>query len=79
MYKITSKEVSESLDNFEWITLKDTGVKNLSGGFAEADIFDKDEDYFDIELRWGCKSDSENKTHIEYYKMDRKTLEIKNA
>ncbi len=79
MYKITSKEVSERLQKFENHTVFDTGVRDVSGGFATADIFDQDDEYFDIELKWGIQSDVENNVHTEYYKMDRKTLEIKDA
>lgn len=75
-YKSDDKDVIDKLHEFEWETLNDTGVRHISGGFAEADIFDYDDEYFDIELKWGIQSDCENVCHTEQYKMDRKTLEI---
>jgi len=76
MYNIDDLEVKNELDKLEQNTIYDTGIKNISGGFANADIFDYDEDYFDIELKWGIQNDCENNVHTEQYKMDRETLEI---
>ena len=39
------------LEKFELITLKETGVKKFSGGFAIAEMFNYDEKIIDIELK----------------------------
>jgi hypothetical protein len=76
-FRIDDKAVVKALESFEWETICDTGIKNISGGFAKAEIFDLDEDYFDVELKWGVQSDCEDEVHTEQYKMDRLTLLIK--
>lgn len=79
MHKITDRKVKEALTKFELYTLRDTGVRKISGGFACADIFDYDEEFFDIKLTWGIQSDCEDVVHTEYYKMNRNTLKIEEA
>lgn len=78
-FNITDEEVKKALDNFEYETLRETGLHRISGGFAVADIFDYDDDYFDIELRYGVQSDCENDVTIEQYTMDRVTLKIEDC
>lgn len=75
-HNIDSKEVKKALDEFERKTVYETGVRMISGGFATADIFDYDNEYFDIELKWGVQNDVENRVNTEQYKMNRTTLEI---
>tara|TARA_R110000868_G_scaffold1729_2_gene13871 strand:- start:2324 stop:2572 length:249 start_codon:yes stop_codon:yes gene_type:complete len=66
------------LEKFELITLKETGVKKFSGGFAIAEMFNYDEKIIDIELKWGIQDENGGDTHSEIYKMDRKTLKFLN-
>ena len=76
-YLIDDQAVKDALTEFEIETIDSTGIRKISGGFACADIFDYDNDYFDIELKWGVQSDCDNVVHTEQYKMDRVTLLIK--
>jgi len=78
-YKINSLKVIKALEKLERETIRDTGVFSVSGGFSKVEIFDYDDDYFDIELKWGVQSDCQNTVHTEAYKMDRITLKIKEA
>ena len=78
-----SKELSDDmehlkkvLDKLEQDTKAETGVNKISGGFVIADMFDYDDNDFDIELRWGVQSDVDNRVHVEQYTVDRKTWEI---
>lgn len=48
--------------------------KNLNGGFAEAEVYDYDENYIDVELRFGRCEEGFKQTHSEMLKIDRKTL-----
>ena len=78
-FLIDDEEVKKALEKLETNTEYDTGVSMHSGGFACADIFDYDEEYFDIELKWGIQNDCDNVVHTEQYKMDRLTLRIEEA
>ena len=78
-HAVDSPEVIKALERFEHDTERDTAVIKISGGFAKAEIKNYDENYFDIELKWGVQSDCENNVYTEEYKMDRKTLSIKEA
>lgn len=73
---IDCEEVKNALDELERDTIYDTGIKNISGGFASANIFDYDDEYFYIELKWGVQNDCENRVNTENYKMNRFTLRI---
>ena len=74
---IYGKKVVKALENLEADTIDANGYGHVSGGFATADIFDYDDDYFDIILKFGVQSDCENTVHTEQLKMDRRTFEIK--
>ena len=68
MKTLTRKEegqLKKALDDFEVQTLYGTGMAKLSGGFAEADMFDYDEEIIDVELKWGVQSDVENMVYTE--------------
>ena len=78
-FLIDDKQVKDVLKDFENETEKDMGLDRISGGFAVADIFNYDEDYFDIELKYGIQSDCENNVTTEQYKMDRLTLKIEDC
>ena len=51
-YKVDSEKVKNALDKFEWEELNNTGMRKINGGYAEADIFNYDEEYFDIETEY---------------------------
>ena len=51
--------------------------KNISGGFVRSYIDFYHNDYFIIELWFGCQSDCDNTINHEIYLVDRKTFNIK--
>jgi len=79
MKAVDDPAVIDALDRFEAVTVNTTGIRNISGGFAHAEIYDYDDEFFDIELKWGIQSDVEDEVNTENYKMDRFTLEITEA
>ena len=76
--KKTDEAVKKALDKLEQDTIISQGYKNISGAFAIADIFDYDNEFFDIELKFGIQDGEENYVYTEQLKMDRKTLKIVN-
>ena len=78
-FRIDDEKVKEALSQLETDTIDDTGLRRISGGFAVADIFNYDVDYFDIELKFGVQSDCENNVTTEQYKMDRLSLVISDS
>jgi hypothetical protein len=78
MYKITDKQVKDALDKFEWAEYYNTGMKHINGGYAKAEIFDYDDEYFDVQLEYGEQDmgSGYSTIHREQYKMNRETLEI---
>lgn len=77
--KLTDAELEKIkpiLENLEKETLLDTGMAKLSGGFATTCIFDYDDDYIDIELKWGIQNDCENRVETEQYKINRRTFQL---
>lgn len=78
MHAIDSKEVKEALEIFENQEYYNTGMKHINGGFAEVDVFDHNEDYLYLELKWGEQDmvSGSSTLHTEQFKMDRETLEI---
>jgi len=79
-FLIEDEQVIQALTQFEWDIECHTGVRKISGGFASTDIYyADDENYFDVQLKWGVQSDCENTVHTEQYTMDRLTLLIKDA
>ena len=73
-FKIDDEEVIQALRDLEEETYFSTGIRKISGGFANAEIVNQDWRYFDVELRWGVQSDCENNVHTEQYKLDKRTL-----
>lgn len=76
---LTNKDIkllAKVLEKLENDTLLDSGLKNISGGFAKAEMFDYDKNIIDIELKSGVISDCENRVDIENLKIDRKTFKI---
>lgn len=66
------------LERFENKTRFQTGVGRISGGYANASIFDYDDNFVDILLKWGVQSDCEDRTNVEQYKLDRLMLDKTN-
>ena len=66
-------ELSDVLHGLELQTLRYTGVGKINGGYAEADMFDYDDDYFDVELKWGEQDmgDGHSSQYVENYKIAR--------
>ncbi len=48
--------------------------KSINGGFAEAIMFDYDDDIIDVELKYGIQSDCENVVHTKTLKILRSTM-----
>ena len=71
-----TEKINKILEKLEDDTSKNTGVIRFCGGFAKTEILDKDNEYFNVELKWGVQSDCENTVHTEQYKINRKTFEI---
>jgi hypothetical protein len=69
------EKLTVKLASLEEHTEEETGVRKISGGFAEATMFDFDDDFIDVELEWGVQSDCENVIHTEQWKLNRKTFE----
>lgn len=76
-FRVDDDAVKNALDELESETIDLQGLRNISGGFASADIFDYDEAYFDVELKFGIQDGDQNTVHTEQYRMDRLTLQIK--
>ena len=74
---MTEKErLKEVLQRLEMITVLETGVVKLSGGFAIA-THDEENDtkkLFRIKLKWGIQNDCENTVHTERYTLARSAL-----
>ena len=68
------EELKKVFGSFERGEEKMTGVKYISGGYAYAEMFDYDDEYIDIELKWGVQSDCSDSTHVEQYKLSRAVL-----
>ena len=75
--KLSKTELSilkKVLDVFEKQTLLDSGMVKISGGFAVATMFNYDDTYIDIELKYGVQSDCENRVYREQYTLNRLLL-----
>lgn len=75
-FKKNDPEVKNALAKFEALTCYETGVNYHSGGFAVAELWDEDKDYFILLLKWGIQNDTENTVHTENWKMSKTTLKI---
>jgi len=58
------------LNALERKTKWETGIKNINGGFARAELKGFDKEYLDIELRYGVQSDVDDRVHVEHYKIE---------
>ena len=77
MKELTEQEtdvLKKVLDLFEHQTVCETGVRRISGGFANADYSEHDDDYVYITLKWGVQSDCADTVHTEDWKLFREEL-----
>lgn len=54
--ELTSKELkvlAKILEEFEWREYCESGLKNISGGYVSADVFNYDDEYIDIQVESG--------------------------
>lgn len=78
--KLSTKQLgtlAEVLRLFERVIEKETAVHYISGGFAQAEVYDEDEDCLNIELKWGVQSDCQNTVHTEQYQLPIEVLDRK--
>ena len=52
--------------------------KKLSGGFSEANVFNYDEDFIDIELKSGVQNGTDSVIYSEQLLIDRHSMEFIN-
>lgn len=67
-----TKAIKPVLDEFEWQEYCNTGMRRLNGGFTKADledVYEDDNGWVYIELRWGIKDGDEDTVHTEHYKI----------
>lgn len=74
--ELFSQKLKELLEKFEYQTVRETGVYLHSGGFANADVNDYDDEYWYVILKWGIQNDVQNTVHTEHYKIDKQTYNI---
>lgn len=72
-----TKKLAEVLEELEMQTLQGTGVGRIMGGFAVAKMFNYDDDYYDIELKWGIDNDAKSEVHTEQYKLPTPCLDYR--
>jgi hypothetical protein len=71
-------KLAEILEDLETSTLYSTGLIKISGGFASANLNNYENDFIDINLKFGCQSDVSDYVAEEDYRLNRKTFEIIN-
>lgn len=77
---LTSKELSELaeiLTVLEQQTYENCCTGRISGEFANAEMFNYDNDVIDIEVTYGIQSDCENRVNTEQWKLNRDILHKK--
>jgi hypothetical protein len=77
--KLTEEEfnkIKEAIGDLELITLQETGLSHLSGGFAKAKIINYDNDFVHIILTFGVQNDCDDSVYTSQHKIDRNTFEI---
>lgn len=79
--KAELKELKEILDRFEWQEYCRTGMRYINGGYATADMFNYDDEYIDIELKWGEQDmgSGDSYEHKEQYRLKRSVLNEKKS
>lgn len=64
-----NEKLSRVLDLFEQQTKVETGVRKISGGYAQADYSSHDSDWIYVTLKWGVQNDVDDDTHEEDWKL----------
>lgn len=76
MNKKELNKITEKLEILERNELRDSGLKNIQGGYATITMCNYDDDIIDIEIETGVQTGSESDwMRIENGKIDRATLE----
>ena len=76
MNKEELNKVAEKLQTLERNELRDSGLKNIEGGYATINMYNYDDDIIDIEVEIGVQTGSESDwMRVENGKIDRATLE----
>jgi hypothetical protein len=70
------EKLAKVLGELEWDAYRP--YKNLSGGFAKAEMYAFDEDDISVELTFGVQSDCQSTVHTENLEINRKTMEVIN-
>jgi len=69
-------KIAEKLQILEQNELRDSGLKNIEGGYATINMYNYDDDIIDIEVEIGVQTGSESDwMRVENGKIDRATLE----
>ena len=77
MNKEELNKIAEKLQILERNELKDSGLKNIQGGYAIINMYNYDDDIIDIEVETGVQTGSESDwMRVENGKIDRATLEL---
>lgn len=64
-----NEKLSAVLDRFETETKIDTAIRNISGGFAQADYSSHDREWIYVTLKWGVQNDVDDDVHEEDWKL----------
>lgn len=76
MNKDELNKIAEKLQTLERNELRDSGLKNIEGGYATINMYNYDDDIIDIEVEIGVQTGSESDwMRVENGKIDRATLE----
>tara|TARA_R100000005_G_scaffold96200_1_gene81370 strand:+ start:1378 stop:1614 length:237 start_codon:yes stop_codon:yes gene_type:complete len=69
-------KIAERLQVLENNELLDAGLKNINGGFSIIDMYDYDENFIYVEIKWGVQCGGESDyCYSENGKLDRLSLE----
>ncbi len=76
MNKDELNKIAEKLQILEQNELRDSGLKNIEGGYATINMYNYDDDIIDIEVEIGVQTGSESDwMRVENGKIDRATFE----
>ena len=78
MRRLTSKEIERLTITLETLEnqVKNYWPKTFIGVWAEAKMFDYDDDTIDIELIYGHQDETGKVEYTESYKVNRETMEV---
>jgi hypothetical protein len=66
------KKVSHAMDILEQEVRREH--KWMNGSYEECNMFDYDEDWIDLELKYGVQDGATNNQHVENFKLDRQKM-----